>query len=373
MEGALAIDGLARTNRRTRGTVLGVSATIATFLAISGITAAYADSFRRWTRQLVNADFLIHSSTNPAARGKMFPLSMRRRLENVPGVAAVLPIRRLTAEVDGRPARVIGIDFATWKEHGGVDIPTSPDGAIVSRNFANLRGRRMGDRIRIAAPDGSFDLPVQAVIDDFTDELGTVWLDWQVYGRRFHDDAVEIFAVRLKPGASRTLARQELLRQFDARAPVLILDGEEFRGYLDGLVDQWRAISYIQVIAAVLISLVGVGSFLVVSIVERRRELGLVAILGATPGQLRRFVLVEALGVAAAGLLLGVPGGMLLQAYLLFTLRHSLSGYALPWTVDGRLAAALLVAVPVAALLAAALPLQSLNRMNLAQEVARDA
>jgi putative ABC transport system permease protein len=203
--------------------------------------------------------------------------------------------------------------------------------------------------------------------------MGTVWLDWQVYGRRFHDDAVELFAVRLKPGASRTLARQELLGQFDTRAPVLILDGEEFRGYLDRLVDRWRAISYIQLIAAVLISLVGIGSFLVVSIVERRRELGLIVVLGATPGQLRRFVLVEALGVAAAGLMLGASGGILLQAYLLFALQHSLNGYALPWAVDAPLAAALLVAVPVAALLAAALPLQSLNRMNLAREVAADA
>jgi putative ABC transport system permease protein len=373
MEGALAIDGLARTNRRTRGTVLGVSATVATFLAISGITAAYADSFRLWTRQLVNADFLIHSSANPAARGKMFPLSMRGRLEKVPGVAAVVPVRRLTAQVNGRPARVIGIDFAAWKEHGGAKIPNSPDGAIVSDNFASLRGLRTGDAVRIAAPDGSFDVPIRAVIDDFTDELGTVWLDWQVYRLRFHDDAVEIFAVRLKPGASRALARQGLLNQFDHSAPVLILDGAEFRTYLDHLVDQWRAISYIQIIAAVLISLVGVGSFLVVSIVERRRELGLLVVLGATPMQLRRCVQVEALGVAAAGLLLGIPGGLLLQAYLLYTFRRSLNGYALPWTVDGRLAVALLLAVPLAAWLAATLPLRSLNRMNLAREVETDA
>jgi putative ABC transport system permease protein len=373
LEGSLAIDGLARANRKTRGTVMGLGATIAVFLAISGMTAGYADSFRRWARQIANADFLIHSSTNPAARGQMFPGLMLDRLRALPGVAAVTPVRRITAEVEGRTARVIGIDFAVWKKYGSMDIPTSPDGIVISRNLANLSGRRTGDRLRINAPDGRFEMPVRAVIDDFTDENGTVWLDWAVFRARFHDDAVEMFAVRLSPGAPRAEARQAILRAFDPRAPVLMLDGEEFRGYLDRLVDQWRAISYIQVIAAALIALLGVGSLLIVSIMERRRELGLMVALGATPAQLARCVLVEALGVAATGLLLGAPLGMLLEAYLLFTLRHSINGFELPWRIDVPLALALLVAVPLAAQLAAALPLRSLNRMNLVREMEADA
>ena len=373
MEGTLAIESLARTSRRTRGTLMGLGATVATFVAISGLTAGYADSFRLWARQLANADFLIHSSANPAARGRMFPLALVGRLRSVPEVAAVAPVRRLAAEVEGRPASVVGIDFALWKQYGGLAAPASPSSAILSRNFANLSGRRVGDLVRIAAPDGNFDVPVQAVIDDFTDENGSVWLDWRLFTDRFRDDAVEMFAVRLKPGASRSSARQGLLRQFDPGAPVLVLDGEEFRGYLDQLVNQWRAISYIQVAAAMLIALVGIASFLVVSIVERRRELALIVVLGATPRQLARCVLVEALGVASAGLMLGAPLGVLLQFYLLFTLQHSINGFDLPWRIDAPLVAALFVAVPAAALLAAVAPLRSLNRMNLAREVEADA
>ena len=373
MEGTLAIDSLARNSRRTRGTLMGLSATVATFVAISGLTAGYADSFGLWARQLANADFLIHSSANPAARGRMFPLTLGDRLRSVPEVAAVLPVRRLAAEVDGRPASVVGIDFALWKQYGGLAAPASPNSAIVSRNFANLSGRRVGGTVRIAAPDGNFDLRVQGVIDDFIDENGSVWLDWRLFTDRFHDDAVEMFAVRLKPGASRTSARRGLLRQIDPRAPALVLDGEELRGYLDRLVNRWRAISYIQVAAAVLIALVGIGSFLLVSIVERRRELALIVVLGATPRQLARCVLVEALGVASAGLMLGAPLGILLQFYLLFTLRHSINGFDVPWSIDPLLVAALFVAVPAAALLAAVAPLRSLNRMNLAREVESDA
>jgi putative ABC transport system permease protein len=373
VEGALAIDSLARTSRRTRGTIMGLGAAIATFIAISGMSNSYAVSFRRWALQIANADFLIHSSTNLAERGKMFPASTLDRLRSVAGVAAVTPVRRLTARVEGRTCRVIGIDFALWRTYGGAEIPASPGGAILSRNFANLSGRRPGERVRIASPDGEFELPVAGIIDDYTDETGTVWLDWKVFCRRFRDDAVELFAVRLKPGAPQARARQDLLQVFDPRAPVLVLDGAEFRRYLDGLVDRWRAASYVQIVAAALIALIGAGSFLMVSIVERRRELGLITVLGATPVQLARCVVVEALGVATAALSLGVPAGMLLESYLLFTLRRSISGFELPWSLDIRLSAALIAAVPAAALLAGLVPIWSLTRMNLVREVERDA
>lgn len=373
VEGVLAIDSLARTSRRTRGTAIGLGAAVATFVAISGMTSSYAECFRRWSRQLANADFLIHSSTNLAGRGNMFPAAALDRLRSVAEVAAVTPVRRLTAQVDGRATRVIGIDFALWKKYGGAEIPASAGGAVVSRNFANLRGRRPGDRVRIAGPDGEFELPVTGIVDDFTDELGTLWLDWGMFCHRFHDDSIELFAVRLEPGAPRALARQGLLSVFDPRAPVLAMDGAEFRGYLDGLVDRWRAASYVQVLAAALIALIGAGSFLTVSIVERRRELGLIAALGATPLQLGRCVAVEAFGFAVAALSLGVPAGMLLESYLLFTMRLSINGFDLPWRLDGPLTVALVVAVPVAALVASLVPLRALTRMNLVREVERDA
>ena len=373
VEGPLAIDSLGRTSRRTRGTIMGLGAAVATFVAISGLSAAYAESFRRWTRQIANADFLIHSSSNPAARGLMFPASMLERLRRLPGVAAVTPLRRIAADVEGRPAKVIGIDFAVWKTYGGAEIPASPGGAAISRNLANVTGKWVGSRIGIAGPDRRFDLPVIAVIDDFTDENGTVWVDWRVFQREFAEDGVEMFALRLAPDADRASMRQALRAAFDPRAPVLIMDGREFRGYLDSLVDQWRGLAYIQVCAAMTIALMGIASFMVVSLVERRRELGLIVMLGATPGQLVRCVLVEALGVAAAGLLLGAPLGVLLETYLLFTLRESVSGFQLPWRVDAPLVLALFLVVPAAAMAAGLLPLRTLHSPNLVREVEADA
>lgn len=373
LEGRLAIDSLLRGNRRTRGMLLGLAMTVATFLAISGLTAGYAQSVHRWSRQIVNSDFLIHSSVNPAGRGQTFPFQIRDRLNRIAGVRAAVPARRIKAEAEGAEVSVMAVDFAQWSRFSDSAFRSDPHSAIVSRNFASRHGLLAGGRIHITAPDGPFSLPVASVADDFLNEEGNVWIDWSTYRSRFHDDAVEMFAVYLAPGVSKDAIRPVLLGEFDPHAPVLILDGAEFHRYLDGIVARWRTISYVQVLAALLIALLGVGSFLAVSILERRREFGLLALVGATPAQIARCVFIEALAIAGAALLLGSLLGVLLQAYLLFTLQCSVNGFELPWRWDAGPALTLLFAVPAAALVAAALPWRSLNRMDLAREVECDA
>lgn len=373
VEGPLAIDGLLATNRRTRGTLLGLALTIAAVLAISGVTAAYGASLRAWMRQVMNADFMIHSSGSFAQDGELFPAATLHRLRSVAGAAAVIPARRVYVDVDGRRARLVAGDLALWGRYNQLGADAAGHGAVVSRNFANLAGRRAGDRLRIQTPSGLLELPVQAVVDDLMSEAGVVYIDLETYRRHFLDDSIEMFLVYAAPTASKPELRRALLAQFDPRAPVVVVDGAEFRAYLNGMVDQWRAASYIQVLAALLIALVGVGNFLVVSIHERKREFGLLTLLGATPGQTVRCVLVEALAVAAAAVALGILLGLALESYLLFTLRESVNGYALPWLVDYRMALLLALIAPLGALAAAALPIRSLLRMPLAREVEADA
>jgi putative ABC transport system permease protein len=373
LEGRFALDGLIRTNRKTRGALIGLSLTTATVFAISSLTAGYAEAFHTWTRQIVNGDFLIHSSANLGAGGELFPAALGEKLKAVPGVAAVLPLRRFYGEVEGRRARLMATDLRLLKRYGAQMADGAEYGAVLSRIFANRSGRRTGERIQIASPNGFFELNVVGVIDDYSSESGSLYIDWQVYRERFHDDAVETFAIYLTPGASKEDTRRALLARFERSTPAVILDGDEFRAQLDAIVARWRGIGFVQIGVAWILSFAGVASFLIVSIRERRHELALLSVLGATPEQVRRSVVIEALGVAAAGLILGFLLGIVLDVYLWLTLRYSVNGFELPWTADMRVSVGLLVSVPLGALLAAALPIRWLNRMQLASEVSSDA
>jgi predicted permease len=67
---------------------------------------------------------------------------------------------------------------------------------------------------------------------------------------------------------------------------------------------------------ATLLSAAGVYGVLAGAVAERRREIGIRAALGATPGAIVRMVLRHGLGPAVAGLALGLAGALLLTRYL---------------------------------------------------------
>src|SRR5262249_40563238 len=61
------------------------------------------------------------------------------------------------------------------------------------------------------------------------------------------------------------------------------------------------------------VAVLGVVSALLISVLQRRRELGLLRAVGATRGQVFRAVVAEALLMAAAGTLVGLAGGLPLE------------------------------------------------------------
>jgi putative ABC transport system permease protein len=67
---------------------------------------------------------------------------------------------------------------------------------------------------------------------------------------------------------------------------------------------------------ALLLSAAGIYGVLAGSVAERTREIGLRSALGATPGDLLRMVLARGLGLAAAGVILGLIGAFVTTRYL---------------------------------------------------------
>lgn len=60
---------------------------------------------------------------------------------------------------------------------------------------------------------------------------------------------------------------------------------------------------------AIVIALLGVANTLSLAVFERRRELAVLRAIGATPGQTRRLILVEALITSALGAISGIVIG----------------------------------------------------------------
>jgi ABC-type antimicrobial peptide transport system permease subunit len=112
---------------------------------------------------------------------------------------------------------------------------------------------------------------------------------------------------------------------------------------------------------SLLVATIGIGVSMALSVIERRRELGLVRMIGMERRQLRRMIRWEAAIVSLFGALLGVGLGLPLAVTLVNVQQSSFVGQlVVPY---GWLATLISLAL-AAGLLAAMIPAANASRLN---------
>ena len=116
---------------------------------------------------------------------------------------------------------------------------------------------------------------------------------------------------------------------------------------------------------SVIIALVGIVNTLTLSIIERRRELGMVRALGMTRQQVGRMVRAEAVLIGALGTLIGVGSGLLLGWVLIGSLSAEIA-LEVNWA---RIALVVLLGV-AAGVVASILPARRATRVEMVEAMA---
>ncbi|MFI5906651.1 FtsX-like permease family protein [Dactylosporangium sp. NPDC051541] len=228
-------------------------------------------------------------------------------LAAVPGVAAVVPDRPFYVQrlVDGQPvgdrreALHSGRSWSAPQRPVSGAAPANPGEVVVDRALGLPVGAAM-DVVTAAGPatwtvTGTIDRPGFYVSEATAAALAP--------GARF-------IALRLAPGADAGAVAGRLPAVLGGLGTALAGDARGAAESEEDLRTRWIG-------AQLIIAVVFVGFFVAVFVVastcafsasQRRQELGLLRAVGATPGQVRRMLLAEALLV---GLAAGVPGALL--------------------------------------------------------------
>src|SRR5262249_25661085 len=117
----------------------------------------------------------------------------------------------------------------------------------------------------------------------------------------FDDDQVDVFDVFLnpdpsgEPGASAPgFSGASALRQLAWRRALAVLTRADLKGYITDVVRRLYALIQVQQIVVGAVAALGVVTALLISVLQRRRELGLLRAVGATRAQVLGSVLAEA-------------------------------------------------------------------------------
>ena len=130
-------------------------------------------------------------------------------------------------------------------------------------------------------------------------------------------------------------------------------DREQFKSTITKQIDQMLITLYAMLGLALLIAVLGIINTLALSVVERKREIGMLRAIGMIRAQVRRSIYLESVLISIFGAVLGVLLGTVIGVALVRTLAEwGLGAPVIPWS----LIAITLIASAVVGVLAALWP-----------------
>ena len=99
--------------------------------------------------------------------------------------------------------------------------------------------------------------------------------------------------------------------------------------------DSTFAITYALEAIAVFVAILGVAATLITLILERRRELAILRLVGADRRQMRKMVVIEATLMGAASQIIGIGVGLVLSLLLIFVINVQSFGWTIQFHLPG--------------------------------------
>lgn len=364
-----------------RSSMAGVAILIG--LAMMGGMMIMIKSFRAtvqvWIDQTISADlFIIPAAREVSGLEAKMPREVLDKLKSLPMTLAVDPILIHRATLRGEEITISARDFSVLRDHstllviGGhageaIQQGLEQEAVLVSEPLAYRLAIREGHQIQLPTPKGPANLTVAGVFYDYTTDGGRVLMDGGLFRKYWPEDKITTLAVYLVPQTDLETARRAILRQLAKDHRILITSNRELRDRILKIFDQTFAITYALEIIAVLVAILGVMNTLLTAILERKRELAIVRVLGATQAQMQKIILHEAFLICLTGISLGLAASILLSQILI----HVINKQSYGWTIFlhpswiGLSQAALLVLL--ASLLSAYLPAKQASGIRLTE------
>jgi len=378
VEGTLAADSLIASPRRTSATVAALMCSIALVIGLAGSSRSAYININDWVNTVLNPDLFVSTSPTMVAHDYHFPISMRAEIASVEGVAEVQTTRSARIRYAGGIISVIAIEMDAHLRHvrrhaveGDVAemfrLAAAGQGVIVSENLSVMRNVHLGSQIELPTPRGMLVIPVVGVVREYSDQQGSVLIDRAVFQSWWQDDAVDLFRVYLQPGASPDQARTEILNRVGSNRRLFVLLNEEVRRYVLNLADQWFGMTWVQIVVAILVAILGIVNSLTVSIADRRRELGVLRAVGGLRSQIRGTIWIEAITIGTIGVILGLALGAIQLYYQLEIGARDYPGMQLNYLYPVAIAALTLPLIAGVAFIASLGPAESAVRGSLVE------
>ena len=362
--GRLASSNATRNTTRTATTAAALMIGLALVTLVGTIASSFRASSRSADEDTVSADYVVTSKSG----FDTIPADVGAAVARASGVKSVSAVRQDQAKAFGDDAVVNGIapNFADsveldFDKGSAAVIPRlGSSGAIVAQSFADEHNLRIGSPVKLTTSSGDqVALRVAAVAEPKAQLTGPVLISQAAFDARFPRPSDLFVFVRTADGSSSatTAAIDRAVAPFaevDARTRT---DWIDFRGKD---MAQFLTFLYVLLALSVAVSLVGMVNALVLTVLERTREIGMMRAVGMTRRQVRRMVRHESIITALIGAGLGLPLGLAVAGGMAAAL-HT------PYVIPAQSLVVFTIVAILAGVLAAVAPARRAARLNVLQ------
>ena len=388
VEGRLANANLAGSIPRLSISVAALAVSLSMMVAIAVMIGSFRETVIYWVGQTLQADLYLRPATrNNVATDAPFSPQVEELVANHPEVVAVDRFRNFDLPYGNGLVTIGTGEFSTLLTYGSLQFK-DPDGSeagreamrqaigrdevVVSESFALRYGRTRGETVTLDTPRGSVLFRIAAVYFDYSSDRGILVMDRATFSKYWGEPQATSLTVYLREGADPDRVRDELLAQFGNQYRVFIFTNRTLRDEVLRIFDSTFSITYALEVIAIFVAILGVATTLLTLILERRRELSILRLVGADRKQVRKMVLIEAGLIGTVSQAIGLLIGLLLSLLLIYVINVQSFG----WTIRFHLPVGFLlqssILILLATILAGLYPARVASRLPTTEQVTEE-
>jgi putative ABC transport system permease protein len=372
--GLLGAATIERAPKRMWVAMMTVLTAVVTIVAVTGATSNAVDSTVASFSSIADADVWVSSAAATDYSTALLPPDTESQVAAVPGVETVVPDQMAFATVGDTRVMLLGIAAGS---HRDIYKSMSPrdrekllagDGVALSRDLGHSMGLSAGDEINLQTPSGVRRVQVLELVPYFSGLTGTIAMSLDTMQGWFARPGASDLEVTVAPGENPQAVRAAI-RAVVAKDAFVFSGREALAGVvtsLDQVTDVIASIGWI----VVLVSAITLFNTLMLSVLDRRREIGVLRAIGASRRFTLQAILAEAAGIGVVGGVLGLILGAAIQYLMSIALTNVLS-IDVAWHTSPTMIAIGLGALGIC-LLGSVLPAVRAARLNIVEAISVD-
>lgn len=331
--GTLAPANATRNPRRTAATAFALTLGLLIVSGIAVIGASAKGSVGQLFDNNVRADLVLTTQQQ-----LLLPQRAIDAAAKVSGVATMTTFHPAAGLLDGGLQTGSGVDgpLQTVLDIKPVQGSISPTGTniVASQTFARNQGWAIGSTHTLSRPgQGSVKLTLTGIYTD--SQLAGPWI---VSGATYRavtpakQQGGIVGLIRIDPGADLSAVQGRVQAATKSYYVVSVSTRAEFKGQIASQVNNLLGLLYGLLALAIVIAILGIINTLALSVVERRREIGMMRAVGMLRRQVRRTIYLESFLIAVFGALLGLVLGIVYGVLFTRLLKdQGLKVLVVPW------------------------------------------